>query len=497
MGDYRVIVSREKHWVYAARRYNVELDGFSIGELRNGSVLSANTTPGVHTFAIKSLLGNELKSVKLNITEAVPVQEIDVNLAFWTGKPELILKSMAASDAFGKEKAVSQEVPPEAPVKGKIGRVKAIALWILTIWFALSACAFFPSVTSLLFALCAILLLPISKVQNFFGENHIRGAVKVVSVIGLIVVAALFIHNRTKSTTNSQLDIQSTIEQSIQDENDFSAVESQSSEQEVAESVNASSVSPYFVVTDFDGDGYERVYADLLYEYGQYMAGRKVVTVIKATSNSTNRDSTIYANTENDEHSIRFSIGCNLVNELSKDDIQAEDLVTIAGTIAEKHGIGVTTTLNDCYIIGMGEIAQDIKNAQEYQRSICERYKKDYEDAIVAELQAEVDSYIGDCVTVSYSDVERNPDSYKGKKVKVSGTVAQVIEGWFDGVTLRLTSDADGNDWYISYTHKEGESRILENDHITAYGECDGVQNVTNLLGAQLTLPRMNMKYFR
>ena len=241
----------------------------------------------------------------------------------------------------------------------------------------------------------------------------------------------------------------------------------------------------------------ERVQTDLLYEYGQYMAGRKVVTVIKAISNSTNRDSTIHANTENDDHAIRFSIGCNLVNELSKDDIHADDLVTIAGTIAEKHGIGVTTTLDNCYIIGMGEIAQEIKDAQDYQKSICERYKKNYEDAITAALQAEVDSYISECVSISYSDVERNPDSYKGKKIKVSGTVAQVIEGWFDGVTLRLTSDADGNDWYISYTHKEGESRILEEDHITAYGECDGVQSVTTLLGAQRTIPRMNMKYFK
>ena len=493
MEDYRVIVSwKAEH--KSLRRYNVEIDGFSIGTLGEVPALSAQTTPGTHSISIKSLFGKELKSAQFSITENMPIQKISLRLNFWTSAIDLTIEGMT-----NNQDNPSPDLYEEGfSSKGKKG--KSVILWILSVCFVIAALGAFPSLSSLLLLAAAFLLLPIAKIQVPIKEKGIRGPIKAVCVLCLFFVAGLLAPNTSRNATFTvpQSTIQSTAEEATVTESEVSVVESRLSEQEKSGQIDISVSSvPHFITTDFDGDGYERVYADLLYEYGQYMAGRKVVTVIKAISNSTNRDSTIHANTENDDHAIRFSIGCNLVNELSKDDIHADDLVTIAGTIAEKHGIGVTTTLDNCYIIGMGEIAQEIKDAQDYQKSICERYKKNYEDAITAALQAEVDSYISECVSISYSDVERNPDSYKGKKIKVSGTVAQVIEGWFDGVTLRLTSDADGNDWYISYTHKEGESRILEEDHITAYGECDGVQSVTTLLGAQRTIPRMNMKYFK
>lgn len=132
--------------------------------------------------------------------------------------------------------------------------------------------------------------------------------------------------------------------------------------------------------------------------------------------------------------------------------------------------------------MGRGELAQELQDTIDEQREIAEGFKKAHEDAIAAEVQAEKDEYISQCQSVNYSDVERNPDNYKG-------TVIQVTEGWFDNVTMRV--DCDGDVWYVTYTREEGESRILEDDYITGYGECDGVQSYKTVLGTQITIPSM------
>ena len=98
------------------------------------------------------------------------------------------------------------------------------------------------------------------------------------------------------------------------------------------------------------------------------------------------------------------------------------------------------------------------------------------------------------CVTVPYRDVERNPDQNKGLKIRVSGTVIQVEEGWFDTVTLRVR-DAGGDVWYVTYTRADGESRILENDSITVYGTCEGVETYTSVLGTSVTIPAVRARY--
>lgn len=97
--------------------------------------------------------------------------------------------------------------------------------------------------------------------------------------------------------------------------------------------------------------------------------------------------------------------------------------------------------------------------------------------------------------TLDYSAIERNPDKYIGRMVTFSGRVIQVIEGWFDSVTLRI-EESNGNTWYATYTHKDGEDRILEHDQITCYGTCNGVKSYTTILGNQVTLPSVKMDFF-
>lgn len=104
--------------------------------------------------------------------------------------------------------------------------------------------------------------------------------------------------------------------------------------------------------------------------------------------------------------------------------------------------------------------------------------------------------YIAQCAEIPYTDIARTPDNFKGKSVKINGTVIQVSEGLFDSVTLRI--QCGGEDiWYVTYTRQNAdEERILEGDWITAYGECNGVESYTAIFGNTITIPSMSMKYF-
>lgn len=93
-----------------------------------------------------------------------------------------------------------------------------------------------------------------------------------------------------------------------------------------------------------------------------------------------------------------------------------------------------------------------------------------------------------------YNRIERNPDQYKGEYAKVSGIVIQVSEGWFDSVTCRVR-ESGNKIWYVSYKHKEGEPRILEDDTVTFYGVCKGVTTYTALLGNSITIPKLDAEY--
>lgn len=107
------------------------------------------------------------------------------------------------------------------------------------------------------------------------------------------------------------------------------------------------------------------------------------------------------------------------------------------------------------------------------------------------EVRAE---YVSGCETVVYKDVERNPSDFEGRYIAVTGEVIQVSEGWFNTVTLRIKNE-DGT-WYATYTREDNEPRILEDDIITAYGECTGVETYSTVLGSKMTIPAMEIEYY-
>ncbi len=90
---------------------------------------------------------------------------------------------------------------------------------------------------------------------------------------------------------------------------------------------------------------------------------------------------------------------------------------------------------------------------------------------------------------ITYSNLARTPDDYKGKKVKFKGEVVQVIEGG-EEVQIRFAINGDYDKMlYCAFTPDILSFRILEDDIITIYGLSLGLTSYQSTLGGTITVP--------
>ncbi len=123
--------------------------------------------------------------------------------------------------------------------------------------------------------------------------------------------------------------------------------------------------------------------------------------------------------------------------------------------------------------------------------------KYDLSEASKSESKEE---YINSCASYSFKEISRNPNNYVGKRAVFAGKVIQVST---DGnkVQLRVNVTVDSYGYYddtilVNYTYKDAnESKILEDDIITIYGELQGDTSYTSVLGSKITLPLMIANY--
>lgn len=90
---------------------------------------------------------------------------------------------------------------------------------------------------------------------------------------------------------------------------------------------------------------------------------------------------------------------------------------------------------------------------------------------------------------ITYDQLARTPDDFKGQKVKFYGKVIQVLEGT-SSVQIRLAVD-DNYDTVLlgEYLPSIVTSRILDDDHITIYGTSVGTISYESTLGGTITIP--------
>ena len=107
--------------------------------------------------------------------------------------------------------------------------------------------------------------------------------------------------------------------------------------------------------------------------------------------------------------------------------------------------------------------------------------------------------YDTEYATISYDKLSRNPQDYKGKKVKFSGKVLQVCSEATSSLyysTYRVaTSGSSKNVVYICVDNYGSGSRILEDDRVTFYGTFDGLYTYETVLGASVTIPKIIVDY--
>lgn len=109
-------------------------------------------------------------------------------------------------------------------------------------------------------------------------------------------------------------------------------------------------------------------------------------------------------------------------------------------------------------------------------------------------------SYKNMCQSYTFEEIARNPDSYKGNYAVFTGEVIQSMESG-DDYTLRVSITKEEYDWYsdpilVTYTKKSpSESRILEDDIVTMYGQLNGTYTYESVLGNDVTLPLLNAEY--
>lgn len=164
--------------------------------------------------------------------------------------------------------------------------------------------------------------------------------------------------------------------------------------------------------------------------------------------------------------------------------------------------VGVNEGKNDnwirfAYIEESGEAAEQtynrLKAAGDKQRAADKKAEQE-------KAKKEKKDYIASCKTYKYKDIARNPDKYEGKKAKFKGKVVQVLEGdYYTVLRVNVTKGKYGiysDTVYVIYTPKSAkESRILEDDIVTLYGELAGIETYETVMGASVSIPKMYAKY--
>lgn len=94
---------------------------------------------------------------------------------------------------------------------------------------------------------------------------------------------------------------------------------------------------------------------------------------------------------------------------------------------------------------------------------------------------------------ITYDEIARTPDNYKGKKVKFSGRIIQIVEGSYKNCA-RMSTDGKYDDViYITYYNDVTDIRLLEDDMVTIYGTFTGLYTYTSVLNSSITLPEISV----
>ena len=240
--------------------------------------------------------------------------------------------------------------------------------------------------------------------------------------------------------------------------------------------------------TEFEKGGYSYISNKDLDKYCTNLVGVKVYVVGEIDDFN---EGNIQINLSDEFMLSTFYSDIDYTNYINKGDT-----VAIFGEVIGSDTYKLTGTsvqMDNCKVFAVGN------EARQYDVQTTDASLEQYlvvTDTVANNNSSEIsrDEYIALCEKIDYTDVLRNPANYKGKHTVVSGTVDQVIEGFFGSITIYV-KDVSGNKWGCVYSYQDGESRILEGDSVTLYGICKGTDTSETILGEQVTLVRVDIDY--
>ncbi|ETT82816.1 MULTISPECIES: hypothetical protein [Bacillus] len=113
------------------------------------------------------------------------------------------------------------------------------------------------------------------------------------------------------------------------------------------------------------------------------------------------------------------------------------------------------------------------------------------EKAAAEKAAKEEEERIGYETGITYDQLARTPDEFKGKKAKFTGKVLQVMEG--KGETqLRVAVNGNYDKvLYVVYKSDILNSRVLEKDNVTVKGKSAGIYTYKSTMGGEISIPAM------
>lgn len=203
---------------------------------------------------------------------------------------------------------------------------------------------------------------------------------------------------------------------------------------------------------------------------GKYQETTKELEIINQKHNS--------LEDENEKLTATVSELNNKINELENG--AASQLVIIKNAYEKgewQNVIDLTSKLHEKY-----NGSEEDKQAQE----MAKQSQAKIDEAKAAKAAEEARGYE---TGITYDQLARTPDDFKGKKVKFYGKVVQVIEG-SGSVQIRLAVE-DNYDTILlgEYSSSTVSSRVLEDDYITIYGTSVGTISYKSTMGGTITIP--------
>lgn len=95
-----------------------------------------------------------------------------------------------------------------------------------------------------------------------------------------------------------------------------------------------------------------------------------------------------------------------------------------------------------------------------------------------------------------FESVARYPDEYKGQKVKITGSVVQVLGDRKNGFEMRVATRGRYDNIVYIYTLGNHPANILEDDKITFYCTMAGDYTYESTMGASITLPLVQCDFY-